>query len=133
GAMSAPMAGIWASMSSYASFTPTVSRFGRHLMGAEPRTVSDVEQDDEREHEERVRQVRVGEEDPEPRAQAQGNPDRGEADAQPIQVPASHHPDAPVCFFFQAEDGIRDAQDEDDELLRGDRHRTDRPFMADRC
>src|SRR3989442_5448099 len=64
-AMSPQMARISASMSSYAAFTPTVSRFGRHLMGAEPRTVSDVEQDDELEHEERVGQDRVGAQDPE--------------------------------------------------------------------
>src|SRR6059036_3681400 len=96
-AMSPQMARMSASMSSYAAFTPTVSRFGRHLMGAEPRTISNVEQDDEREDEERVWQDRVGEEDPEPRAQAQRNPDRGEADAQTIQETAPHHPDAPVC------------------------------------
>src|SRR5437879_911440 len=119
-AMSPQMARMSASMSSYAAFTPTVSRFGRHLVGTEPRAVADVEQDDEREHEERVGQDRVGEEDPEPRAQAQGNPDRGEADAQPIHEPASHHPDASVCDEESAQDAARDAQDEYDELLRGD-------------
>src|SRR3989442_8330761 len=95
-AMSPQMDRMSAAMSSYAAFTPTVSRFGRHLMGAEPRTVSDVEQDDEREDEERVGQDRVVQKDPEPRAQAQCNPDGGEADAQPIQEPAAHHPDAPA-------------------------------------
>src|SRR2546430_7163242 len=109
-AMSPQMARMSASMSSYAAFTPTVSRFGRHLMGAEPRTVSDVEQDDEREDEERVGQDRVAEEDPEPRAQAQCNPDGGEADAQAIQEPASHHPDAPVCDEESTQDAARDAQ-----------------------
>src|SRR3989442_2628222 len=104
-------------MTSYAPFTPPVSLFVRHLMGAEPRTVSDVEQDDEREDEERVGQDRVGQKDPEPRAQAQCNPDRGEADAQPIQEPAAHHPDAPVCDEEPAQDATLDAQDKDDELV----------------
>src|SRR3989475_6300889 len=131
-AMSPQMARMSASMSSYAAFIPTVSRFGRHLMGAEPRTVSNVEQDDEREDEEGVGQDRVGEEDAEPRAQAQCNPDRGEADAQAIQEATAHHPDAPVCDEEPAEDAARNAQDEYDQWLRRDRHRTDRPFMAGR-
>src|SRR5438445_12190190 len=103
------------------------------MMDVTPRTLSNEDHDDEREHEERVGQDRVGEEDSEPRAQAQGNPDRGEADAQPIQEHASHHPDASVCDEESAQDAARDAQDEYDELLRGDGHRTDRPFIADRC
>src|SRR6266581_9579470 len=103
-AMSPQMARMSASMSSYAAFTPTVSRFGGHLVGAEPRTVSNVEQDDEREDEERVGQDCVGEEDPEPRAQAQCNPGGGKADAQTIQEATAHHPDAPVCDEEPAED-----------------------------
>ena len=56
-------------------------------MGAEPRAVSDVEEDDEGEDQEGVGQDRVGEEDPEPRAQAERNPHRGEADAQRYKRP----------------------------------------------
>src|SRR5439155_752724 len=101
-AMSPQMARMSASMSSYAAFLPTVSRFGRHLMGAEPRAVSNVEQDDEREDEEGVGQDRVGEEDPEPRAQAQCNPDGGEADAQTIQETASHRDPRAAPSRFRA-------------------------------
>src|SRR3989475_8213858 len=82
GAMSPQMARMSATMRSYAVCTPTVSRFGLHLMGAEPGAVPDVEQDDEGNELKNVGQERVGKQDARRGAQAQGNPDRREADAQ---------------------------------------------------
>src|SRR5207245_3717259 len=129
--MSPQMARMSASMSSYAAFTPKVSRSGRQLVGTEPGAVPDVEQDDERQDQERVGKDRVGEDDAEAGAQAQRDPDGGEADAQAIQETAAHHSNASVSEQESTQHATRDAQDQDDELLGGDGHGTD-PFQSHR-
>src|SRR5947209_14464336 len=113
GAMSPQMARMSATMRSYAAWTPTVSRFGLHLMGAEPCAVPDVEEDDQGNELKDVGQERIGKQDARRGAQAQGNPDRREADAQTMQEAPAHHPDPWMGDEERAEDAARDAQDED--------------------